>query len=293
MPFTNEYNLPDAWVTAVTGDKYSKGVADFSVTELQAPARLSTLKQRHWREITEDVADRVWALYSQGVHAVLRMGEQSPAERLMIDIEGYIVSGEPDRYCSKTKTLSDYKMTSFSRIKFGRAPQDVIDQLNMYAAIYRANGLEVEFAEAIFIIRDWNKRRAVASMARAIKNGTQPQYPQAPVVTIAVPLRPNARVLDFIKERITAHLSARIELPNCTSEERWEGRRCESYCPAAPFCTQYSELNNGACSPQIAQSSSEPIAGLGQYSSATAASTRDFFKIERSWDERRRRARRK
>ena len=49
-----------------------------------------------------------------------------------------------------------------------------------------------------------------------------PDYPQAPVVVLDVPLWPMEQVEAYIHHRLTAHANAQHVLPLCSAEERWE-----------------------------------------------------------------------
>lgn len=82
MPvLTNKLNLPSPVLKAIQASrkKYSKGNADFSVTELAQPPRIRTLKLRHDDEMEEDIGDMIYALQGQIGHALLEnAAEESP-----------------------------------------------------------------------------------------------------------------------------------------------------------------------------------------------------------------------
>lgn len=71
MQYTNNLNLPKAYVRAVKNDPYDKGDADFSSTGLLVPPQQAKLVREHHEEVVEDVADRVWAMFGSSAHYVL------------------------------------------------------------------------------------------------------------------------------------------------------------------------------------------------------------------------------
>ena len=71
MKITNNHNLPQSVVSAVSNDPYDRGGSDYTCTELISPVRQVMLRHRHGDEITEDASDRVWSLLGQAVHHIL------------------------------------------------------------------------------------------------------------------------------------------------------------------------------------------------------------------------------
>lgn len=275
MKFTNSLKLPQPLVSAVTNDPYSKGVCDYSVTELLKPPRQAVLQKAHGEEITEDVADRIWSLMGQVVHGILeRSNVDAIAERRMVaTFHGKRVSGGMDAYYDHG-LLQDYKTTTAYKFKSNTVPEDFEQQLNCYAEILRQNGDKVERLEIVGILRDWSKMEAFRD----------PNYPRKQVVVLPVPLWPSEKVQAFIGGRIDAHEKAKAVLPLCNDNERWarkrvwavmkpgrktavklhdseqfakehaksepglyvvdrpgESIRCAFYCSAAPFCSQYQK----------------------------------------------------
>lgn len=132
-------------------------------------------------------------------------------ERLMVEVSGVKVSGQFDRFVLGSSTVQDYKLTSAWKIKSGQVPKDHQQQVNCYAWLLRRHGHEVLRAEIIYILRDWSKREAQRS----------PDYPQQQVVTIAVPIVEDGAVQQFLEGRVEAWKAAKVELPECTQEDRW------------------------------------------------------------------------
>lgn len=279
MQLTNKNNFPDALVRAIENDGYSKGDADFSVTELLQPPRIRALKKAHSHEIVEDVEDRLWSLYGQIVHSILeRANEADMVEKRFFATFGHhTVSGQVDSLVLKDGILTDWKFSTAWAFKSNQPPKpDWVAQLNMQAELLRRNGMEVKQLQIVGLIRDWQIRDARSN----------PDYPQAQVVTQAIPMWTSDKVETFIQLRIAMHLAAEENLPECSDEDRWakpniyavmkgaravngglqntmeaakalsektpgsrvefrpgQSTRCEMYCPVAEFCDQFKNQN--------------------------------------------------
>lgn len=131
-----------------------------------------------------------------------------------MDVLGWRVSGKADLLDSNM-LLSDYKFTSTYSFMFGEKPEWVA-QLNMYAALYRANGFEVKAAQIVAVLRDHSKMRAKR----------EPDYPQVAVLVQPIELWTPEEQEAFLAERIKLHQEAESlsdnDLPMCTDEERWK-----------------------------------------------------------------------
>jgi hypothetical protein len=278
MNITNKLGLPSSLARAVSNDRYSRGDAHISVTGLIGPARKRYLEQLHADEISEDVAERIWALMGQITHGILERADDTAwcEERLFIERFGWRISGQFDRYLLELDgLLQDYKLTSTYSIKDGvKAEWEA--QENIYALMLREHGYHVEKLEIVAILRDWQKAKAKHT----------DDYPQVPALVIPVRVWPTDQIETYIQQRLNAHSKAHRSLPECTAEERWERpavyalmkagrkhalklysneteaqnalaqtgkgheiqyrpaeqRRCQDYCPALPFCSQGQAL---------------------------------------------------
>lgn len=282
MRYTNKFSLPDGLARAVMNDPYSKGDADFSVTELLDPPQMGALKAKHANEITEDVSERIWSLLGQVTHGIIERAEtEAIAERrLTMTILGKTISGGMDRFCNKEGLLSDYKLTTAWKFKDGKLPEDMEIQQNVYVHLLRVNGIEVKRSEIIGILRDWSKLEARRSAG----------YPQSQVLRVPVPIWQEAKIIAYLEGRVKLHSEAREgKFEPCTPSERWarpdvyavmkEGRktavrlhddetsatrhalelganhsvvkrpgesvRCSAYCAVAQFCPTYKKMNGG------------------------------------------------
>lgn len=220
---TNRLGLPAPIENALRRQRYSRGDARKSVTQLIDSPRVDILRRQHIHEITEDVADRLWALFGTALHSVLELGasdQHIPEERLFAEIEGWRVSGGIDLQILDEARgavgLRDYKFTSvWSVIHPKRA---WTQQLNCYAWLVRtAKGYVVEDAEIIAILRDWNRAEA----------GRKNDYPQTPIIRVPVELWPEAEATAYVASRVRVHMDAERALqwgdplPQCSDDERW------------------------------------------------------------------------
>ena len=221
MKLTNKYNLPQTIMNVIARPTYTKGKANFSVTELLTSPQIVQLKRKHWNELEEDAADMVWSLFGTAIHGVLEHGKDENhivEERIHLEIDGTHVSGAIDLQEVEEDgiVLSDYKTTSAWVVQ--NMKQDWHDQLNIYAyLVEKAKGIPVKKLQIVAIVRDWARRDAE-------KEG----YPQAPIVVINIPLWPFEQREQFLKDRISKHISAAFdveigdELLPCTPEDMWE-----------------------------------------------------------------------
>ena len=275
MRITNHANLPDAIVQAVKNDPYPQQyTGDISVTRLIDAPQIRVLRERHWDELEEDAADRVWSLLGQVAHGILERAETAAMteRRLFAKVGGWRVSGQFDRLAVLPDgTLQDYKVTSAWAVVNGLKP-DWLHQLNCLRWLAERNGLAVRRLQVVAILRDWSRGKALGD----------PGYPQRQVQVLDVPVWSLRQAGDYIRERVRLHQAASGgRVPECTAEERWErpttyavmrrgrksalrvfdsleparelaagesdrrvevrpGRaiRCEEYCPVARFCPQ-------------------------------------------------------
>lgn len=214
MILTNRLGLPRSIENAVRNDPYTRGGAHISVTGLISPARKRALEARHADEITEDVADRIWALMGQIAHGVLERADDQAwcEERLYISRHGWRISGQFDRYLLEPDgLLQDYKLTTVYAVRDGCKPEWEAQE-NIYALMLREHGYRVERLEVVAILRDWQRSKAKHTS----------DYPQKPVLIVPVSLWPTEQTEEYIKSRLMAHGWAQHELPECTTEERWE-----------------------------------------------------------------------
>ena len=222
MKLTNKFGLPDTIVNVLKRPQYSKGDSHVSVTELLSPPRIVQLRAKHNDDIEQDASEMVWSLFGTAVHNVLEHGKADHhivEERIFYDFEGWRISGQIDlqELYEDGVVIKDYKVTSAWAVQQEKA--DWQQQLNIYAwLIEQAKGVNVKGAQIVAIVRDWSRRDAVN------KEG----YPQAPIVTLDIPLWASQEQEAFVRNRINKHSEASLaiqighDLPACAAEDMWE-----------------------------------------------------------------------
>jgi RecB family exonuclease len=164
----------------------------------------------------------VWSIFGSAVHKVLEHGQDENhivEERLSVEIDGWKVSGAIDLQIKGDNFIEirDYKTVSAWSVMNEKIEWEY--QLNLYAyLVERVKNVPVASLGIVAIIRDWSRREAARN----------PDYPQAPIREIPIPLWPFSSREVFIKARIHAHAACEFELetdgnlPFCTSQEMWE-----------------------------------------------------------------------
>jgi len=221
MIITNKHGLPDTLMALATSDNYSKGDADYSVTEIISPARIARLRRKHYTQMTQDVSDMMWQLLGSALHVVAEKGQTEgyiTEERLYAEIDGVILSGAIDiqKVTPQGIEITDYKFTSAWSLRQDKFEWDA--QQNIYAYLVRkVKKLPVTKVQICALVRDWSRREA------AIK----PSHPQSPIVVIDLKMWTNEETEKYIRERLNAHRDSKVsadwneELPPCNEAERW------------------------------------------------------------------------
>ena len=223
MNITNNHNLPQSFVNFARNDKYSKGQSDISVTTLIDSPRVRLLREAKSSEMTSDAADMIWPLFGTAVHHILESASEDEGvileERLYATVNDWILSGAVDHQKIEGNSISitDYKVTSVWSVIHGKIEWE--QQLNCYAFLSQKNkGMKVKSLQICAILRDWNRREAER----------RDDYPQAPVILVDIPLWPDTKRIEYIKERVEMHQDAQINFdlaqmfPPCSDEERWK-----------------------------------------------------------------------
>lgn len=220
MKFTNDYGLPDDIVRAMRAERYSRGDAVLSVTQLLTPPRIIQLRAKHDAEVVVDARDELWKLLGQAVHEILDRANAKRVDsvgerRLFATVNDWRISGAMDRFTFENGELKDYKVTSVYAVGFDKPEWE--QQLNLYAWLMRHNGHEVSKLSINAILRDWRKG----------ETERDPNYPKAPVKVIDIPLWSFEKQEEFVRSRVNVHQQAEMttdlggEYPPCSDEERW------------------------------------------------------------------------
>lgn len=208
-----------------TGDPKKKD--GYSATELLETAKRLWLTRRHYDEITVMASAQLWALLGSAMHAILAKGATEDAiieERLKIDVEGNIISGQADAYMrivqpdgSIVGCLDDYKVTSVWTDIYGNRFPKWEKQLNIYRYLFLKHNYPVDVMRVIPLYRDWMK-----SGPKRYGN----RYPVEPIETLEVPMMTSNEAYDFITYRanyLDTHKDmSDDEIPTCLQDERWQ-----------------------------------------------------------------------
>ena len=223
MVITNKLNLPEGIVRAVDTEPHNKSDKELSATTLLKGIKEIITTQRHWDELTDDAADRIWAVWGQAVHALLETeGENEFSEVEVNDffsndkLEYIKITGRVDNYNMETGIITDYKTASIWKIQVGDF-EDWRMQGLIYALLLYRSHLRIEKCRFIAILKDHSKSKAEKESS----------YPQSPVYIYEFPIG-NAELKEaenFINVRIAEYLkykdAADDDIPPCTDKERW------------------------------------------------------------------------
>lgn len=226
MNITNNFNLPEPIVRALTRDNYSRGASNRSVTQLIDSPQVQILQREHDADLHEDVTDRMWSILGTAVHNIFEEAtpdHQNAEERIFYESNGWIISGaidlqeQSDNYTGGVCTvMSDYKCTSVWSVIYGKKEWD--NQLNAYGWLSRhGKGVDVDRLRVVAVLRDWNRREASMKI----------DYPKAPIVIVDIPRWTNEQQDAYMDERIKVHSDAEFarltgdHLPDCLDSERW------------------------------------------------------------------------
>lgn len=217
MTITNKHGLPQAMVDAVSVSEHNSE-GRLSATTLMKSTREILLTKRHWSKLEDDVANRVWSIFGQAVHALLDKETATSFSEVDLGAKvlGKEVTGRLDCYNMQDKKISDYKTCSVWKIKFNDF-SDWYRQGLIYAWLATKNGFEVTECEFIALIKDHTQTEASRNA----------DYPQEPIFIYRFAVTPERlqEIETFIyakvKEVERCEKLPDNELPLCTDEERW------------------------------------------------------------------------
>lgn len=228
--FTNQHNLPQEVVAAITKDRYTtegEAASDESASTLVAPTQKIVLERRYkgvsGKLRVFDVIDEFWAFLGSIAHAVLEEAWHASMgsiveKRLYMKVNNRVVSGKFDVYAESIAQIRDYKTCKVYKIMKGDF-SDWEKALNIYAQLLREAGLPVKEIKIIAMITDWKKGEAKYKA----------EYPDAPIKVIPIRLWEEKEALAYIKHRVNrikeASLLSDAEIAKkfpCTNKERWK-----------------------------------------------------------------------
>jgi hypothetical protein len=166
-------------------------------------------------------------------------------------------------------TLTNYKCTSVYKAKKlhdegSPAAPDWVAVENCYAFLWRRHGFAIDRLRLCLLLKDWSTRdrddalnkfhctQCGKNHMRDSKPGREHAtfedparrewYPPTQIFTYELPVWPHEYAEAYVRERLILHLAAEsapdAQLPECTADETWNGRRCEHWCEVAHLCHQ-------------------------------------------------------
>lgn len=217
MKITNNQNLPDALVQAISTNRHNeKGC--YSATTLLKGACETILTERYFDEIEVDAADSIWQVFGTATHSIFEKQNDNSfkEESFSVQVSNSKVTGRVDAYNLETETIIDWKTASVWKIQFADF-DDWKKQGLIYAWLLKQSGLSVKRCEFIALLKDHSKSKA--------RNDTS--YPQSPVYKYAFDVTDAEleEIENFIKVKIAeleeAEKLADWEIKPCSNEERW------------------------------------------------------------------------
>lgn len=253
MELTNKHNLPNVLMKVVKQHQYSKGRADYSVSDIGIgePSKKVILTRVNSDKISRDVIDQFYAIYGTVLHYIF---EQADDEATLKETRLYsdVIIGKQKRVlggmidCMRKVSsfegedvygILDYKTTSAFKYTNKQSWKSFIRDHTIKQNIYRLladeNGYNVAELKLLVLFRDW--------VAGYYKN--KQGYP-APIMEVNLKILPDALVRRWIGVKIKDLIRAENILPDCTTKQVWQDhqgiwKRCIHYCPASEFCFQY------------------------------------------------------
>ncbi len=218
MRITNKAGLPPAFVHAVTPRDPVPG--KYHVTELLNGTRQIYLMRKHWDQLEDDAANRLWAILGTAVHMVLSFQPEHQSEFRETTLTEYIGAGLSmvgtfDSYDGSRRIITDYKTSSVWKAVYDDYSRDE-EQTYLYSILLQRAGFDAHSAELVYMMRDHSIRKA----------RTERDYPPLPVKVHQIKLDPYQAIKAWNKAVARAHaveraLTVDAMPPRCTPEERW------------------------------------------------------------------------
>jgi hypothetical protein len=215
MKYTNKRNLPDIIVGILSEDPYSKGSADISVTEMLIPPQMRHLLAKHEDEIEEDLSDRIAALRGRSLHYLVELAAQQNyntlAEKsIYTECLGWQIKGQFDLVLIGEGELIDVKTCKAYKVKGGKVPSEWVQQTNIYRyMLAKEKGITINKITILAAIWNFDENSA----------DRDPDYPEAPIIKLDVPMWTEEQTLSFMEQRIRLHQE---ETPqSCSEEDIW------------------------------------------------------------------------
>jgi len=219
MFITNESNLPDIIVRAVSTDSYHR-LGDISASSVDQPIQQVRLQELYHNELVEDASSRIYSFLGTGVHAFLANIDSPDCikERSYVHmVNDWLVSCTIDLY--ERRRLYDFKVTSTYAAE--KIKPEHITQMNVQRYLmFRRGRIPVEGLYVVCILRDWSK-------LQALRRGSW-GYPKQQVIMQDIPVWSINDTEDYLRKVITNRKQAQSMDTNelhqhfpCSDEQRW------------------------------------------------------------------------
>jgi hypothetical protein len=219
LKITNNHGAPATLVALANKNHYSKGAADYSITELLSPPRVRRLRERHDARLEQDVSDMLWSLLGSALHVVAERAsadQHVTEERIFAEIDGVKVSGAIDlqEMTEQGVIITDYKFTSAYSVMNEKKEWE--EQLNLYKWLVESRKrIPVIGLRICALIRDFSR------------HDRRENYPASPIHMVEIPMWDSVKAEAFVRARLHLHAEAKFAdameepLPPCSDEERW------------------------------------------------------------------------
>jgi hypothetical protein len=276
MIYTNKHNLPQVIVDALLQDTYSKGDADASVTELLTPPQMRKLIIKHDDEIVVDVSDMLAALQGRAMHYIMELAATGKynmlTEKSIYSMyNGWKIKGQFDHVLIGEGILIDFKTCSYYKVANDARPMEWIQQTNIYKRLLQKEvGLVVNRIQVVAFVKDFNKRKAkttagyppaglvsldipvweddaidalIEERIRLHKESDPRPCTDSDIwarpAQYAVMKRGRMKALRLFDTAQEAEEMASTSVGLHVEYRPGEAVRCQDWCLAAPFCTQW------------------------------------------------------
>ncbi len=213
--FTNKHFYPEWLSNMLKFNPYTTGPkkSDISVTQLIDSPQVLSLRKANRDTISEDVSDRVWAVWGSAVHSICEIANASNSDvlvekRFHKKYTDKVVSGQVDIYDIGNKAIYDIKTVSAYALMNGIKPAWA-QQLNVLADLMSTANWPVEALFIVAFAKDFSAKNAKSN----------PSYPQQPLTIIEVPLWSKEECNEYIEKRLQRHF---WDEHVCTKEEKWQ-----------------------------------------------------------------------
>ncbi|MDK2790638.1 MAG: hypothetical protein PWP15_1145 [Methanothermococcus sp.] len=155
--------VPKKFEKVLKNDNYKKNTK-YSVTQLLKEPRAVVLESRYSDKVEYEIEDRLWSFFGTAFHNAMETEDFLKDNSSIIEerLKYSKVSGKFDHYDTETKTLYDFKFTSFWKLVYAteESMKDYQIQLSIYSWLLKQAGFEVENIANVLIFRDWKKTNA-------------------------------------------------------------------------------------------------------------------------------------